>query len=129
MTHLDLPLAAGIFTAGGAGALLRVLVVARAEALLGLGAPWSTLAVNIAGSALLGLLVGALPSPESTRLRLLLGGGLLGGFTTFSAFAVDTARLAGPSPGPATALALGSVLGTVLAAAAGLTLGRALRGG
>ena len=58
--------------------------------------PWATLAVNAAGSLLMGLLAGWLikSSPEgSEQLRVLLGVGVLGGFTTFSAFSLELALL------------------------------------
>lgn len=58
--------------------------------------PWATLAVNAAGSLLMGLLAGWLlkTSPEgSEQLRLMLGVGVLGGFTTFSAFSLELAML------------------------------------
>ena len=58
--------------------------------------PWSTFTVNIIGSFILGLLVGtSLTSTSVSRpMMLLLGTGLCGGFTTYSAFAVETALLA-----------------------------------
>ncbi len=86
--------------------------------------PWPTFAVNIVGSLLLGLLV-ARSVPSDPR-RLLLGTGVLGGFTTYSAFAVETDRLLRDHH-----LALATVYPTVtvvlgfLAALAGLLLGRA----
>lgn len=58
--------------------------------------PWATLAVNAAGSLLMGLLAGWLvrTSPEgSEQMRLLIGTGILGGFTTFSAFSLELAML------------------------------------
>jgi CrcB protein len=53
--------------------------------------PWATLAVNAAGSVLMGALAGWLAryGPGGEELRLLLGVGLLGGFTTFSAFSLE----------------------------------------
>lgn len=51
--------------------------------------PWSTFVVNIVGSFLLGVLAACIADPADPR-RLLLGTGLLGGFTTYSAFAVQT---------------------------------------
>jgi CrcB protein len=82
--------------AGGAlGALARYWVSARVAGLMGLGFPWGTLTVNISGSFLLGILVvatsGRTPGLELLRLGLLVG--LLGGFTTFSAFSVETLSL------------------------------------
>ncbi len=58
--------------------------------------PWATLAVNAAGSLLMGLLAGWLikTSPEGgEQVRLLVGAGILGGFTTFSAFSLELAML------------------------------------
>jgi CrcB protein len=53
--------------------------------------PWGTLLVNVAGCLLLGLLVGGWP--DARWLRPFAGTGVLGGFTTFSAFALETDRL------------------------------------
>ena len=57
--------------------------------------PWATLAVNAAGSVLMGALAGWLArhGPGGEELRLLLGVGLLGGFTTFSAFSLEMVLL------------------------------------
>jgi CrcB protein len=79
---------------GFAGATCRFLV----DGALPAGFPWGTLAVNVAGSFLLGVLlyenrlVGVL-SPET---RLVLGTGFLSSFTTYSTFAVETSALAPP---------------------------------
>jgi CrcB protein len=59
-------------------------------------APYGTFAVNLVGGFLMGLLVGWLAhqgGAEQERLRVLLGVGVLGGFTTFSAFSLETARM------------------------------------
>lgn len=86
-------------------------------------APWSTIAINVVGSLLLGLLVGLDPAPG---WRLLLGAGLLGGFTTFSAFSVETVALLDSGEWRRAALyAFGSVFLSLLAAGAGLALARA----
>ncbi|MBD0273539.1 MAG: CrcB family protein [Acetobacteraceae bacterium] len=75
---------------GAAGSILRYLVSAAAHAALGVGFPWGTLAVNAIGSAAIGALASlGLQHHE----RLLLVTGLLGGFTTFSAFSLETALL------------------------------------
>jgi len=95
------PLAASLHVAlGGAiGAVLRYQTGRIMTGWLGAPAmtqfPWATLAVNAAGSLLMGLLWGWLAmrggsDPASTdQLRLLLATGLLGGFTTFSAFSLE----------------------------------------
>ncbi len=56
------------------------------------GWPWPTFVVNIVGSLLLGMVVARIARPDDSR-RLFVGTGLLGGFTTYSAFAVETDRL------------------------------------
>jgi CrcB protein len=75
---------------GAAGAVARFLVSLAAMAALGAAFPWGTLAVNVAGSAAIGVAAGAgLEGPA----RLLLVTGFLGGFTTFSAFSLETGTL------------------------------------
>ena len=108
-----------LVAAGGAlGAWLRSLAPGTDD----LGSmPWATLAVNAAGSLALGLLVGHLRSRGGPRwAKPLLGTGLLGGFTTFSAFAVHTAERASGAPGIAAAYVLLTVLSAVAAASLGL---------
>jgi len=114
--------------AGGAlGAGLRHLVNTGAVRLLGIGVPWGTVIVNIVGSFLMGWLIEALAlrfngSPE---IRIFLATGLLGGFTTFSAFSLDFAVLLQRGDHVAAALYLiGSVSLSILALFAGLSTGR-----
>ena len=82
--------------AGGAlGSLARYLLSGQVGRLLGIGFPWGTLAVNILGSFVMGVLVELLAvrwsvSPE---LRAFLTVGILGGFTTFSAFSLEVVLL------------------------------------
>ena len=93
--------------------------------------PWATLAVNLTGCLLLGLLAAALFArhPASPWLRPFLGTGVLGGYTTFSTFAVDAVQLADAGrAGAAAGYVVASVVGGVLAAAAGVLLGRRLTG-
>jgi CrcB protein len=96
------------------------------------GWPWATLLVNVTGCALIGVLLAVLLArfPAHPWLRPFLATGVLGGYTTFSTFAVDTVRLAdaGAWPG-AVGYALASVVGGVLAAAAGVRLGRGRHAG
>lgn len=85
-------------SAGGAiGAGARHLVNMGLGRLLGTGFPWGTLTVNIVGSFLMGLLVEylLLRGASSSELRTFLATGILGGFTTFSAFSLDVAVLIG----------------------------------
>jgi len=109
----------------GAGGLLGVLarygitrLTLHSEALL-----WSTVAINIVGSFLLGLL--AAEEWFDRDLREGLGVGFLGGFTTFSTFSVQIVLDADAGePGRAFAYLIASVGGGILAAAAGYALGR-----
>lgn len=102
-----------LVAAGGAfGSVLRYLVSLLAFAWLGAGFPWGTLAVNVMGSAAIGLIAGLGVQGE---MRLLLVTGLLGGFTTFSAFSLETGLLAERHAGLA-ALYVAASLGLGLAA-------------
>lgn len=80
---------------GALGSALRYLVVTAALAWLGPAFPWGTLAVNLAGSFLIGLVQqlateGLLLGEDA---RLFLTAGVLGGLTTYSAFSYETVRL------------------------------------
>ncbi len=100
---------------GALGASLRYLLT------LAWPAPWGVLAVNVAGSFLMGLLAVRL----APSLAPLLLTGVLGGFTTFSAFSLDVLRLVEGGRWAAAALyVVGSVGLSLLACAAGLWLGR-----
>jgi CrcB protein len=93
------------------------------------GWPWATLLVNLTGCLLLGALTAALTarSPEPPWARPFLAVGVLGGYTTYSAFAVEVVELADAG---AAALAVGyvlvSVLGGVLAVVVGARAVRAV---
>jgi fluoride exporter len=85
-----------VFVGGGLGAVLRQGVNRMAFHLIGPGLPWGTLIVNVLGSLAMGLLIGALaavPGGTSHHLRQFLATGILGGFTTFSAFSLDALTL------------------------------------
>lgn len=89
------------------------------------GWPLATFLVNLLGSLLIGVLVALLWRNEPARL--LLGVGLLGGFTTFSAFSLELWQLIERGQqGMAVIYALASVLLALLATMAGFALGRAL---
>ena len=113
--------------AGGAiGSGLRFLAGRAALAALGPAFPWGTLLVNIVGGLAMGLLAGTLQRGGLDEAwRLLLGAGLLGGFTTFSAFSLDTMlMLERGALLSATGYMLASVFGALVALAAGLSLSR-----
>lgn len=79
----------------GIGGMVRHGMTLVALRLFGTGFPYGTLAVNVLGSAVMGLVVGvfAARNVESAHLRLFVTTGLLGGFTTFSSFQLDALTL------------------------------------
>jgi CrcB protein len=93
--------------------------------------PVATLVVNLTGCLLIGVLFAVLlvRFPASPWLRPFLATGVLGGYTTYSTFAVDVVQLADAGAwGTAVGYLLASVAGGVLAVAAGLLLGRSVAG-
>lgn len=120
-----------VFLGAGIGGTLRHGVnLAALRWPLG-GFPYGTLTVNILGSALMGLVVGwfAFRTGEvgSSHLRLFLTTGILGGFTTFSAFSLDAVLLWERGESALAALYVGgSVVLSLLALLAGLALVRGL---
>lgn len=117
-----------VMLGGALGAGARYLAGTALLARLGPDYPYGTLAVNLIGGLLMGLLVGAVPrGGGGEAMRLLLGTGVLGGFTTFSAFSLDVVTLAERGmPAAALGYAALSVAGSVAALVAGLTLTRAV---
>ncbi len=118
-----------VMAGGATGAALRYLVGQWTLATLGPGLPFGTWAVNILGGLAMGLLAGTLArlaSGGSEPLRLLLGVGVLGGFTTFSAFSLELVNMiARGDILLAAAYAVSSVAGSIVALYAGLMLARA----
>jgi CrcB protein len=104
---------------GAIGSVLRYLMVAA------IGAPWGTAAVNVLGSFAIGVLFVLLDARTGWQLFVMTG--LLGGFTTFSAFSLDTLKLfeAG-QPLQAALYVLGSVALSLIAVALGVALARGL---
>jgi fluoride exporter len=118
-----------VFLGGGIGSILRHTVNVTTAALFGVNFPWGTLSVNITGSLAMGLLAGwlAFRGEGGQLLRLFLATGILGGFTTFSAFSLDAALLwERGQMGAAVMYATGSVAAAIIGVFAGLTIMRAL---
>lgn len=83
-----------VFVGGGLGAVARYVVTLAATRAFGANFPWGTFGINISGSLVMGLIAGFFVgrgSPaEWDNARLFLTTGVLGGYTTFSAFSLDT---------------------------------------
>jgi CrcB protein len=120
-----------VLLGGAIGAGFRYQIGTAAMRNLGSHFPWGTWIVNLLGGLLMGILAGTLAkqfTPEQGEpLRLLLGVGVLGGFTTFSAFSLETANMLIRGQAVlAAAYAVSSVAGSVLMLFIGLYLMRAL---
>jgi CrcB protein len=111
-----------VMIGGAIGAGCRHLVGQVMLARLGPGFPWWTLSINIAGSLLMGLLIGWLArSSGGDTARLFVGVGILGGFTTFSSFSAEFWLLfERGQAGQAVAYVLASVVGAIFACGLGL---------
>lgn len=122
MNHLFL-----VMLGGAVGAGARHLTGRAALALWGPAFPWGTLIVNLVGGLAMGLLAGWLAARTSgdEALRTLLGVGLLGGYTTFSAFSLETVTMLQRGDYAVALLyILASVIGAIAALFAGLQLAR-----
>ena len=116
-----------VFLGAGIGGALRHGVNVGAARLFGYGFPFGTLIVNFVGSLAMGLLAGyfLLRPGVPQEIRLFLTTGILGGFTTFSAFSLDAALLIERNAyGLAAAYVVGSVAASILALFVGLALFR-----
>lgn len=116
MTYTLISVALG----GALGAVGRFLVGLLALRVMGAGFPWATLGVNVVGSFAMGILFVLLMHSSSIRLNLFLLTGVLGGFTTFSAFSLDAIALYERG---AIGLSLTYVFVSVAASLAALVLG------
>ena len=116
-----------VFLGGGIGAALRYGFNLSAARLLGTGFPWGTFGVNVLGSLVMGLFAGWLAFSAahawSIHARLFCMTGILGGFTTFSAFSLDTVYLWERGE---LAAAVTYVLGSCVLSIAALGLGLAI---
>jgi CrcB protein len=124
-----MPMILWVAAGGALGSAARYLVNVAAGRLLGPEFPWGTLTVNIAGSFVMGLMIAlmALKMQVSQEVRAFLTTGILGGFTTFSAFSLDFAVLVERrEAGLAALYVIASVALSLAAIFAGLKLGRAL---
>ena len=120
------PVSLGLVVAGGAvGVAARAALVVPLAGTHPIIVPTVTMIVNLSGALLLGVIVGWLDD-RHPRWRVLLGTGVMGGFTTYSAFAVQVVSTFTAAPIVGLALMAASLFGGVLAAAAGLVIGRRL---
>jgi CrcB protein len=111
--------AAVVALAGGIGAVLRFLADGSIRSRTNGGFPWATLLINLTGSFVLGLMVGL----SSGWWRAVLGTGLCGGYTTFSAASFESVRLLEQRRfGAAAAHAVGGLVACLAAASAGLAI-------
>ena len=119
-----------VMIGGAVGAGLRYEVGRASLRAFGPGFPWGTLAVNLAGGLLIGLLAGIFGGGGEAAGRpawMLLAVGLLGGFTTFSAFSLELFEMLGRGQGAlALSYAGASVAGSLLLLCGGWWLARAL---
>lgn len=111
-----------VFIGAGLGGVLRHVLNVWITMLLGHGFPYGILTINVIGSLAMGLVAGwfAFAGEGPSGLKMFLGTGLLGGFTTFSAFSLDTALLMERGE---TLLAATYVVGSVVLSVLGLFLG------
>lgn len=116
--------------AGGAlGAMARYLLSSLVTQVMGTQFPWGILCVNLAGCFAMGLVAGAglQAIPLSDGMKAFLATGILGGFTTFSAFSLDAVQLVERGQSMDAALyVIASVAGSITALIAGLALVRAV---
>jgi len=118
-----------VFLGGGLGAMFRHLINTVSGRMLGTAFPYHTFFINVSGSIVMGLIAGyfAFKGGSSQNLRLFLMTGILGGYTTFSAFSLDAALLyERGAMGLAVLYVTGSVVLAIAGLFAGLTLIRAV---
>ncbi len=120
-----------VFVGAGIGGALRHGVNLGSARLFGVGFPYGTFTVNVVGSLIMGLIAGwfAFKGGATGHLRLFLATGIMGGFTTFSAFSLDALLLIERQQWSLAALYIGaSVAGSILALMVGLWAMRAIYG-
>ena len=109
---MDIRLVTLVATGGAIGAVARY---ALQQWLPADSLPWGTMVANLSGSLLLGLLLGAMAAGAtvSEEAVLLFGTGVLGAFTTMSAFAVDTIRLVETNPSSTAIMVTTTLIGSI----------------
>ncbi|MBZ9776630.1 fluoride efflux transporter CrcB [Mesorhizobium sp. CO1-1-8] len=117
-----------VVVGGGIGAGIRHLTNVGALRLVGPNYPWGTMAINVIGSFAMGLFIASMMRRGGpNEIRLFVATGILGGFTTFSAFSLDFATLwERGATLPALGYAFASVVGAIIALFLGLWLARSL---
>jgi CrcB protein len=117
-----------VMIGGALGAGLRFQIGRLSLHLLGPGFPWGTWFINLTGGLFMGLLAGTLvrtTSPAGESWRLLLGVGVLGGYTTFSTFSLEAANMIQRGDwATAATYVISSAVGAILMLFAGLWLVR-----
>lgn len=114
-----------VFIGGGTGATCRHCVNRLIGSLYNGPLPLATLCINVSGCFALGIFMGVLPSlSETPLLTALLATGFLGGYTTFSTYALEGALLYRESKGRCALLLIGSLIAGLGAAALGALVGR-----
>lgn len=115
---------------GAAGAVARYLIGLQTLRLFGTAWPYGTLSVNVIGGLLMGVLAAGLTlrgGADQEKLRLLMGVGVLGGFTTFSAYSLEVIQMIERRAWMQAAIySLGSVVLSVAALFIGMWLARRL---
>ena len=122
-----MPIILQVALGGAIGAVLRYGSVKTATGIFGTGFPYGTLFVNIGGSLVMGVLTVVLLGKLDGRYAPLLMTGVLGGFTTFSAFSLDAVTLI--EKGRITAAGIymgGSVALAMIALVAGMSIAKAI---
>ena len=122
-----MPVLIQVALGGAIGATLRYLSIATISRAIGAGFPYGTMFVNIVGSFLMGMLVIWLFGKTDSRYAPLLMTGVMGGFTTFSAYSLDAFKLIDQGRIVAAGMYMGgSVVLAIAALFAGIVLARGL---